>query len=111
MFEDTKTLTAPPDRPLRLWIEPWADEREVPPGSVVTLRAKSPHGGRIETVEAADAIWIYGWPGSTLEVLVGSERVVLVDNPPPALPWGISMRDFIGGVLGAKPTTDEGATA
>jgi hypothetical protein len=110
VFEDTKTLAAPPDSPLRLWIEPWADAREFPPGTVVTLRAQSPQEGRIEIVEAKDATWVYGWTGSTLEVLVGGNRVVLFDNPPPALPEGMSMRDFIGGVLGAKPRTEEEAT-
>ncbi len=108
MFEDTKTLTAPPDRPLRLWIEPWAAERQFPPGSVVILRAQSPREGRIEVVAAADATWIYGWPGSTLEILVGGEQVAIFDNPPPALPEGMSMRDFIGGVRGARPPVAEG---
>lgn len=110
MFEDTQTVRAPPDRPLRVWIEPWADERTFSPGTVVTMRARSPREGRIEVVEGRDATWVYGWPGSTLEVLVGSKRVVYFDNPPPALPEGLSMRDFIGGVLGARPKTDERAT-
>jgi hypothetical protein len=55
VFKDEKTLTAPLDRPLRLWIEPWANEREFPPGTVVTLRASSPQEGRIEVQEATDA--------------------------------------------------------
>lgn len=106
VFEDTKTLTAPPDRPLRLWIEPWADEREFPPGTVVTLRARSPHEGHLEVAPADDATWIYGWHGATLELLVGGGQIALFDNPPPALPEGMSMRDFIGGVLGAKPSLE-----
>jgi hypothetical protein len=101
-----KTITAPADQPLRLWIEPWAYEREFPPGTVVTLRARSPQDGHLEIVPAEDATWVYGWVGSTLELLVSGEQVALFDNPPPALPEGMSMRDFIGGVLGARPRTE-----
>jgi hypothetical protein len=108
VFEDVKTIAAPADQPLRLWIEPWADEREFPPGTVVTLRASSPQDGHLEIVPAEDATWVYGWVGSTLEVLVGDRRIALFDNPPPALPEGMSMRGFIGGVLGANPQIDDG---
>jgi hypothetical protein len=77
VFEDTQTLTAPPDRSLRLWIEPWGDEREFPRGTVVTLQVRSPHEGRLEVVAADDATWVYGWQGATLEFLVGGGEDVL----------------------------------
>jgi hypothetical protein len=103
VFEDTKTLAAPPDQPLRLWIEPWGDGREFPAGTLVTLRARSPHAGRLEIIPADDATWIYAWHGVTLEILVDGEQVALFDISPPAIPEGMSMREFVGGVLGAVP--------
>ena len=58
VFRDERTLTAALDRPLRLWIEPWADERTIPPRTVVPLRAEGPQERRIEVVEAADTTWV-----------------------------------------------------
>lgn len=108
MFRDERTLAAPHDKSLRLWIEPWAQECTAPPGTVVTLRAESPGKGQLEIVEAEDATWVYAWVGSTLEIFAGSERLALFDIPPPAVPEGMTMREFVRGLFGAGPRTPEG---
>lgn len=107
MFRDERTIAAPRDKSLRLWIEPWGDECTVPPGTVVTLRAESPGEGRLEIVEAEDATWVYAWVASTLEILLGSERIALFDIPPPAIPESMTMRDFVGRLFGAEPRTPD----
>ncbi|OYW47509.1 MAG: hypothetical protein B7Z36_03040 [Novosphingobium sp. 12-63-9] len=57
---------------LLLWIEPWADEVEVPSKSTVTMRisAANPDNLILEVEKSEDYLVIWGTGGQTIEVFV-----------------------------------------
>ena len=48
MHEVVEILEAPPDCPLNVWFEPWAQGLTFPPGTLVELQAAAPGEGRLE---------------------------------------------------------------
>jgi hypothetical protein len=84
MHEHIEALQAPQGRRLHLWFEPWAMGLAVPAGKAVELRASSPHPGRLEFEMTEERTAIYGWPGSTLQVLMDGQVVESFDLAVPA---------------------------
>src|SRR5690348_2251714 len=83
MHERTITLHAPADRVLHLWFEPWAHGLAFPAGSVVELVATSQESGELELDATPERTAVYGWPGSTLRVLVDGQVVEHFSTPVP----------------------------
>lgn len=55
------------DAPLRLIVEPWADEYTLPSRSTKHLAFDGPEPAHLEIESRSDALVIYGWTGSTLD--------------------------------------------
>lgn len=84
MHEHIETLQAPQDRRLHLWFEPWAIGLAFPAAKAVELRARSPYPGRLEFDITEERTAVYGWPGSTLQVLMDGQVVESFDLAVPA---------------------------
>jgi len=93
-------VRSPPDRPLALWIEPWGDEIVLPTGAVGELRATSPEAGDLEIVPEERGVVIYAWSGATLQVFASGSMLQDYTYPVPYVPAGMSVRAFLGVVLG-----------
>ena len=83
MHKHRTSIQAPADQPLHLWFEPWAEGVAFPPGSTVELWATSSTPGELEFEVSEDATAVYGWPGSTLRVLLKGSVVTSFDTPVP----------------------------
>ncbi len=55
--------------PLRLTLEPWAEERVIPPGGTALVSFFGPQGGRLEVEVKPNELILYGWVGSVLEAI------------------------------------------
>src|SRR5262245_35003118 len=103
MHEDVKRLTAPPDGSLHLWFEPWAEGLAFPASSVIQLRGVSSTPGELEVEALGDRTAVYGWPGSTLQIIKDGRLVHTFDVAAPDTPDGISMREFVTKSFGPPP--------
>jgi hypothetical protein len=107
MHEVVESLRAPPDHPLNVWFEPWADGLTLPPGTMLELRAAANREGRLEIVRQEQGVAVYSWPGSTLRVFVAEELVRDFSMPVPDIPVGMDMKGFVGLLFGPAPTAGE----
>ena len=80
-------------------IEPWAAEFAVAPGAVFVIRATSHVPGALEVEKADGCVICWAWPGSTVEVWSEGQLVSSRDHPVPAVPEGMSVRQFLRTVL------------
>lgn len=96
MHEHVITLQVPPGETLFLWFEPWAEGLGFKGHAQVELRGASPTDGRLETAERTA---VYGWAGSTLQVIVDGAVVLSFDQP---VPSGMS-REMLTLLFGAPP--------
>jgi hypothetical protein len=94
-------LRSPLDRPMALWIEPWGDQLVLPAGAVAELRASGPEGGDLEMVPEEGDLTVFAWPGSTLQVFASGSLLCDFSNPVPSVPPGMSVRGFLGLMLGS----------
>lgn len=107
MYNHIVRLTAPSDRMLHLWIEPWAQGLAFPANTTVELHGTSPLPGELELDESEECTAVYGWAGSTLRLLVDGE---VVESFNQAVPAALT-RSNISMLFGAPPvpTAAEGA--
>src|SRR5215471_15155543 len=73
-------------QPLRLHIEPWAEEVLILPNVLYQIVAEGPRGDHLELEFAEGKITIYGWPGSVLSVFQGQQAICQCLIPAPPLP-------------------------
>ena len=104
MHTVVETLQAPPDQPLNIWFEPWAEIVTLSPGGLAELRASAPTQGRLVIDREEQGVVVYGWPGCTLKVLVGGEVARDFSIPIPELPPGMDMKGFAEFMFGPPPT-------
>jgi hypothetical protein len=52
----------------KVWLEPWAREYDLSPGSQMTIVARSEQEGELEVVAYERGTAAYGWAGSWVEV-------------------------------------------
>src|SRR5262245_43883100 len=107
MHERRKTLKAPDDARLFLWFEPWAEGLGFPPGSTVELRGTSEAEGDFELDVTEDRTAVYGWPQSTLQVVVDGTVVHSFDQPVPDPGSVLSTKDVITMLFGPPPSPDD----
>jgi len=83
MPQQSLALSAPADRDLQLWFEPWAEDLTVPAGATVELFANSRVAGQLHIEEKSDRTVVLGWGGSTLRVMMGPRTLKSFDQPAP----------------------------
>ncbi|XHS79757.1 hypothetical protein ACFJGW_07195 [Burkholderiaceae bacterium UC74_6] len=83
MPQQSLALSAPADRDLQLWFEPWAEHLIVPAGATVELHANSRVAGQLHIEEAGGRTVVLGWGGSTLRVMMGPRTLKSFDQPAP----------------------------
>jgi hypothetical protein len=84
-------------------VEPWGMPLQIPPGHTFRIIARAPTPGQLEIVQAAEAIIVYAWPGSTVDVVDGELLVHRFATPVPAVPPGQSVKEFLDLLLGPPP--------
>jgi hypothetical protein len=60
--------------PLKLVIEPWANEATIAPGHSMKVEFSGPQSGRIEIEVKEGVLVIYGWTGSVLSDPMPEDR-------------------------------------
>jgi hypothetical protein len=94
------------DTQVTLILEPWASEFVMAPGAVFELRAEGPEGDGLQIDYAPDHIVAWGWSGSVVEVWHNGERLTGPSLPVPGVPPGMTVRGFLGTVLGKPELRD-----
>ena len=112
MYEHVVALQAPGDRMLHLWFEPWAEGLGFPAGMAIELRASSLREGQLEIDRTDERTAVYGWPGSTLRVVVNGEVVHSFDQAVPDIVTSLSVKETVSMLFGPPqlPTPEEGAS-
>jgi hypothetical protein len=105
MHEYVTKLKAPENARLYIWFEPWAEGLGFPPGCVVELRGVSPIQGALEIEVAEERTAVYGWPGSTLKVIVDGEIAHAFDQPVPDA-GRLSTKGLITMLFGPAPVPE-----
>lgn len=102
MFEDRRTITNSAKESLTVWIEPWGQDLQVPPGQNLEVVAQSLSEGRLEIADVDEGIAVYAWPGATIQAFCQGERIYDANTtfPAEALPAGMSTRGFIEFMFG-----------
>ncbi|MGH2587011.1 MAG: hypothetical protein ACRDJE_19020 [Dehalococcoidia bacterium] len=75
VVEQTIRLLNSAAAPLCLTLEPWAEQYIVPSGTAVDVTAHGPSGGKLEISVEDDGIIVYGWTGSTVDVVQDGDAV------------------------------------
>jgi hypothetical protein len=87
-------------------LEPWASEFVMCPGAVLELRVEGPEGDTLQLDYGADHITAWGWSGSVIEVWQNGAMLYGPSLPVPEVPPGMSVRGFLGMVLGEPKLQD-----
>lgn len=106
VYKHSSTLTAPAHQPLHLWFEPWAEGCVVPQGVTVELRATSPVDGALEIDVLEDRTAVYGWPGSTLQIVIAGEVVHTSAFAVPITDSRLSTKELVTMLFGPPPKPD-----
>src|SRR5262245_11360645 len=111
MYEDVVTLEPPRDRMLHLWFEPWGQGLGFLAGTAIELRGSSLREGQLEIDRTESRTAVYGWPGSTLQVISNGEVVHSFDVAVPDIVTSLSVRETVSMLFGPPPvpTPEEGA--
>ena len=95
-----------------LWIEPWAEEFEVRPGSQVEVFRLGDVSVPLDLQESADLLTIFAPGGSRLEIRLDGKLQKSIAGRVSALDTGqMTTRDFVGMVFGDAPDAAPSAAA
>lgn len=61
-------------RPLSLILEPWGDTMTLNPNSSVRVKFEGPSEGGLEIEYSESGITIFGWPGSTVSIVLDNDE-------------------------------------
>lgn len=96
-------------KPVTLRLEPWGEEYAFPPGTSVQVLGRGPVGDMLDVKWGGDAVTVFGWPGSVLQVM---KRGVDLGAKPgqkekerltaPFLPDGYRMQEWVGAMRSGK---------
>jgi len=86
--------------------EPYGDEFNLPAGGAFEIRAEGPEGHHLEIDVRSDCIVVVGWSGSVLDVYRDGVNLSGPSPPVPPVPEGMSVRGFLGMILG--PPREQG---
>src|SRR5262245_15902274 len=106
MYEVVETI--PNDGPdeLTVIVEPWGMPLSLMPGHSFSLIGRASSEGHFEISKQADAVMVYAWPGSTVEVFDGDVLVESFAIRVPPVPSGQSVRGFLDFMLGKSQRGD-----
>lgn len=83
-------------------IEPWGQPLTLKPGQSLRVTASSLLDGTLEHDVTPEADVIYAWPGATYRAYLDDALIDESDSiVPDVLPPGMSVRDFLGMMLGS----------
>ena len=85
------------ERPLKIVLEPWAHELELPPMAVFYVVVRSNEPGTVEVAHNPDALTVWGWHGAVMDVFDRDGRWVQ-DFPIPAPEFPPGTGDLPAGV-------------
>src|SRR5436190_733430 len=88
------------DTAVTLFLEPGGADYLLPPGEAFEIRAEGPEGDHLEIDLAPEQISAWAWPGSVVDLWQNGVNVSGPSIPVPAVPEGMSVRGFLGMVLG-----------
>ena len=83
-----------------VFLEPAGSDYLLPPGEAFEIRAEGPAGGHLEIDIAGDHITTWAWPGSIVDLWQNGVNLSGPSIPVPSVPEGMSVRGFLGMVLG-----------
>ena len=90
----------PGEGPLDIILEPWGRQLTLSPLAEGEVVATGPDGGCLEIVERLGRVTIYGWPGSTVTVMLDGKEQMPEPHPAFEIPPGRSMREMMRTLLG-----------
>lgn len=108
MHESTKTISNTGAEPLRVWLEPWAEEVPIPPGETFRFLGVGEQPGELELEQQNQDMILYSWSSSRLTVYRNDE-VVWEDFglPVPAVPEGMAMSSFVKSVFHPQESPEQ----
>ena len=71
-------------RAITFCLEPWGELYDMPPDAIFEVVGRGPEGDSLELEVSSDAITVYGWAGSIVEVF--RDGAVLEEGPLPRTP-------------------------
>lgn len=101
-FEHTLSIENSSERPLVLVLEPWGMPLELALGQHVEVTGRATQAGHLHLEHRVDALVVWGWPSSTVEVRGQSGVLFSCSVPVPGVPPGRTVAGFLKGVLGLK---------
>jgi hypothetical protein len=75
MFSDLKQITNDSNKPLEVFIEPWAISVSIPPQQTCDFYADSECEGTFEIEKGDDCLVVWGWAGTNLKVTIKDEVI------------------------------------
>ena len=94
------------EMPLTVFMEPGGADYVLPPGEAFEVRAEGPQGGQLEIDFGAAQITIWAWAGSVVDLWQNGVNVSGPSVPIPSVPEGMSVRGFLGMILGDPKLQD-----
>ena len=86
--------------PVTFILEPSGADYRLPPGQVFEIRAEGPEGDHLEIDFGPETITAWAWAGSVVDLWQNGVNVSGPSIPIPSVPEGMSVRGFMGMVLG-----------
>jgi hypothetical protein len=75
VFEDVQVIQNPGTERLKLWVEPWAAEYDLPAGEALTIVGQSEQDGQFEIAKYDRGVAAYGWAGASITVRKGDNVI------------------------------------
>jgi hypothetical protein len=94
------------DTAVTLFLEPGGADYLLPPGEAFEIRAEGPEGDHLEIDSASDHITAWAWSGSVVDLWQNGINLSGPSTPIPSVPEGMSVRGFMGMVLGDSKRHD-----
>lgn len=96
MHRSVKSIRNSGDAEIFVCFEPSGMSLPMPPASTISIEATGTEVGELDVVFQDGAWFVLSWPTATLEASIDGITVYKEVVPVPALPPGMSMRDFMG---------------
>jgi len=94
------------DMPVKFILEPGGADYLLPPGEVFEICAEGPEGDHLEMDFGPEQITAWAWAGSVVDLWQNGVNVSGPSTPIPSVPEGMSVRGFLGMVLGDPKLQD-----
>lgn len=89
-------------RPMKIALEPWGEEYDIPAGATVQVLARGPEGDSLEIWRDDERVTVYAWPGATvvvtrngIDIAKAVRAATSSRQTAPFLPRGMRMREWV----------------